>query len=236
MMATQADAARSAYDIAFQVSPIILTGGIASGMLGNAIPIIALVGQLAGFAQGALTSGFSFEDFYARFLPIHGSTVISNTVGTYPFANQSVAANALVQQPLTVSLQMIAPVKDAGGYLTKLPIFMNLQQSLQAHNIGGGTYTIATPSYIYTNCLMTNMSDITSGETNQQQIIWQLDFVQPLISLQDATNAVNGLMSKLQNAQATNGQWSGQSGVPSPGALNGLTQQSAGVINFTPTL
>jgi len=232
-MATQADAARSAYDLAFQVSPIILTGGIASSMLGNAIPIIALVGQLAGFAQGALASGFNFEDFYARFLPIPGATVISNTVGTYPFANQSVAANALIQQPLAISLQMIVPVKEAGGYLTKLPIFMNLQQTLQAHNIGGGTYTIATPSYIYTNCLMTNMSDITSGETKQQQIMWQLDFVQPLISLSAAANAVNGLMSKIANQQVTNGQWSGLSGVASPGALgNMLTGQPANIPNF----
>ena len=235
-MSTQADAARSAYDLAFQVSPIILTGGIASSMLGNAIPIVALVGQLAGFAQGALASGFNFEDFYARFLPIPGATVISNTVGTYPFANQSVAANAIIQQPLAISFQMIVPVKEAGGYLTKLPIFMNLQQTLQAHNIGGGTYTLATPSYIYPSCLMTNMSDITSGETKQQQIMWQLDFVQPLISLSAAANAVNGLMSKVANQQVTNGQWSGQSGVPLPGALNGLVQQPAGVVNFAPTL
>jgi hypothetical protein len=227
-----ANASRTAYDTAFQVSPIILTGGIVSGSPGGALPIIALVGQAAAFVQGVVSNGFSTSDFYARFVPIPGATVIANTIGTYPFANQSVAANAIIQQPLNVSLQMIAPVKDTGGYLTKLAVFTAMQRSFATHNAAGGTYSIATPSYIYTNCIMTGMTDITSGETKQQQILWQLDFVQPLISLQQAQNAQNGLMSKLTGGQQSGNAWSGLSGVPAQGGLQGASNQPANVPHF----
>lgn len=227
-----ANAARSAYDIAFQVSPIFLTGGMVSNAIGSTLPIVALLGQSAAFAQGVLTNGFTIEDFYARFVPMPGSTVISNTVGMYPFANQFVAANAIVRQPLTISLQMIAPVKDTGGYLTKTAIFTGLRQSLSAHNAAGGTYTIATPSYLYTGCILTSMMDITTGETKQQQIIWQLDFVQPLVSKESAIAAASSLMSKLSNGVQTNGLWSGQTSTPLPGALQSLSQQAGNVIDF----
>ena len=46
---------RTAYNLAFQVSPIILNGGIASSTLGGVLPIIALTGQLAALAQGIAT-------------------------------------------------------------------------------------------------------------------------------------------------------------------------------------
>lgn len=230
-MAILTNAARTAYDVAFQVSPIILTGGIVAGTQGSALPIIALVGQAAAFAAGALLDGFSMDDFYARFVPLPGSNVISNAIGTYPFANQQVAANAIINQPLNISLQMIAPVKQSGGYMAKLAVFTALQQSLAGHNAAGGTYSIATPSYVYTNCVMTAMTDITSGETRQQQILWQLDFVQPLISQQAATNAQNALLSKVTNGQATNGAWSGQPGASVQGGLSGVPQMIANVTN-----
>ena len=196
--------ARSAYDLAFQVSPIILVDGIAKNGVQNMLPIIALTGQLGALAQGVLTSGLSLDSFFARYIPIPGGTIISNTIGTYPFANQQVAANAVIQQPVNISLMMIAPVRDTGGYLSKLAIFTSLQQSLQQHNNAGGRYHIATPAYIYTDCLMTAMTDITSGETKQQQVGWQLDFVKPLVTQQQATAALNNQMSRLANGQQIN--------------------------------
>ena len=239
-MSGTANAFRSAYDLAFQVSPIILTGGIASGLLGSALPIIGLVGQLASFAQGALTNGLSSQDFFAKYVPIPGSNIISNAVATYPFANQQVAANAIIEQPLNVSLRMIAPVKDNGGYLTKLALFTALRTSLQQHNVSGGTYAIATPAYIYTNCLMTGMTDITGGDTEQQQIEWQLDFVKPLISKQSAAQAFSALMGKLAGGQQINNpsSWSGAgaaAGTQAPGALSlvaGAQNLAAGVNSF----
>ncbi len=217
---------RSAYDLAFQVSPIILTGGIASGLLGNAVPIIALVGQLAAFGQSVLSSGnLSLNNSFATFVVIPGGNIVSNSVATYPFANQRVAANAIIENPLNISLQMIAPVKADNGYLTKLAIYTALRTSLQQHNLAGGTYTIATPAFIYTNCLMTGVTDITGGETKQQQVMWQFDFVRPLITLQQATAAFNATAGKLAGGQSISGpvSWSGAAaatGTQAPGGLS----------------
>ncbi len=233
-MANVSTATRSAYDLAFQISPIILVNGIASNAVGKMLPIIALVGQVAGLAQGVLTSGITADAFFAKYLPVPGSTLISNTVGTYPFANQQVAANAIIQQPLNISLEMIAPVKDDAGYLTKLALFTSLQNSLNQHNQSGGLYNIATPAFIYTNCLMTAMTDITSGETNQKQVRFQLDFVQPLVSSAQATAVQNNLMSKVTGGgQITSPNWSGQ--IAAGGTAQGLAGSNGlagSVVNF----
>lgn len=183
---------RDAYNLAFQVSPIILTGGLV-----GELPIIALTGQLLALTQG----GSGLEDFYATFLPIPGSTVINNAIGTYPFANQQVAANAIIEQPKNISLLMFSPVRAVGGYLTKLAIFTALQTALQNHNRAGGTYTVLTPAFIYTNCILTNIADVTGGETKQRQVQWQLDFVKPLLSLNDAASAQNHLMAAITGGQ-----------------------------------
>lgn len=229
----------SAYDLAFQISPIILVDGIASSTLGGMLPIIALTGQAAGFVQGALSGGLSTNDFFARFVPIPGSTLVNQTVATYPFANQAIAANATIQQPLTISLRMIAPVKDDAGYLTKLAIWTALQNSLVAHNAAGGTYTIATPWYIYTNCLLTAVTDTTGGDTKQQQIFAQWDFVQPLVTQQQADAAYNSLMSKLNSGAQVSAPATGTSfwsstatavGSAAQNAVQGVTG-IAGVVN-----
>ncbi len=187
--------ARDGYELAFQISPIILTGGEFGPI---PMPIIALTSQLLAFAQGALTSGqIGLEDFYPTYLPIPGGTVINNTLGSYPFANQQVAANAIIEQPKNISLRMIAPVRDLGGYMSKLAIFTSLQQSLEAHNRAGGTYIVMTPSFIYTNCVFLTMTDITGGDTNQKQVEWQLDFIKPLISASDAQAAFSSQMGRI---------------------------------------
>ncbi|MBU9228205.1 hypothetical protein [Burkholderia multivorans] len=226
---------RSAYDLSFQVSPIILNGGIVANTLGGMMPIIGLVGQLGALAQSVLSSGsVGLDNFFARFVVLPGGTIINNAVGTYPFANQQVAGNAIVMQPKNVSLLMIAPVKDTGGYLTKLAIFTSLQSSLEAHCAAGGTFHVATPARIYTNCILTSMTDVTSGEGKQQQIQWQLDFVQPLLTQQAASSAYGALMSKLAGGQqVTSPAWSGAvaaAGSAVQGALEGIGNM-AGVVN-----
>jgi hypothetical protein len=228
----------TAYDLAFQVSPIILQNGIASGSLGGLLPIVALTGQLVSFVQGALTNGISANDFFCRFIPLPGGTLINNVFGEYPFANQQVAANALIQQPLTLSLLMIAPVNQVSGYITKLPIFTALQTSLQQHNLAGGWYNIATPAFVYTNMLMTGMTDVTPSDSKQQQIEWQLDFRQPLITKSQAQNAQNGLLSKLTSGAQIVGQplWSGataalNSAIPGAAQLVQNVQGLTGAVN-----
>lgn len=200
----------AAYDLAYQVSPIILQGGVFP--TGTQVPIIQLYGQqslLLSVVNGITSPGTGL-DFFATFLPLPGSTLISNQVGMYPFANRQVAANAVIQQPLTLSMLMIAPVNQPGGYLIKQATFTALQGTLAQHNAAGGTYTVNTPAFPYTNLLMTGMSDVTSGEGKQKQIEYQLDFIQPLITQAQAAQAQSSLMSALTaGTQVTLPNWSG---------------------------
>jgi hypothetical protein len=209
-MANSSDAARTKYDQAYQNSPIILSGGIVSGVSGGMMPITSLLNQ-----------PHSSPDDYIRFLPIPGGNLISNSVGMYPFANQQVAANAIIQQPLSISLLMIAPVRDSGGYSAKQALLTGLRTSLNNHNSAGGLYNIATPAYLYTYCVMTAMTDVTGGDTKQKQVTWQLDFIQPIVTVAGAKSAMSGLMQKLTNgSKVTTPNHSGANAVMnnSPGA------------------
>lgn len=233
--AAGAGAARSQYDLAFQISPIILVGGIAASASGGMLPIIALYGQTNLVTGGVDANGnpiqpaSSTDQFFAKFMPLPGTTLISQSIGSYPFANQQVAANATIQQPLTVSLLMIAPVNQPGGYLTKLSTFTALQGSLAAHNALDGTYSVATPAFIFTDLLMTSMTDITHGDQGQPQIEWQIDFVQPLISLAAASRAESNLMSIISGGgQISNPGWT-LPNAANPAALAGL---NAAVLQF----
>lgn len=200
-MSGLADAARDAYDLAFQVSPIFLTGGVASGVLGGTLPIIATLGDLAGSIQGLASGGANLQAFPIRFLPMPGTQAISQAIGQYPFATRYVAANATIELPRRIVYKMISPISMTGGYLTKLAIFSSLQSTLDNHNNSGGTYTIITPSLIFTDCVMLNMVDNAvshhRGEAKQQQIEWMLVFEQPLISEQDTSAALSSLMGKI---------------------------------------
>lgn len=217
-----------AYDLAFQVSPIILVGGAYANSLGGAMPILGLQGQLAALGQGILTNGTSTNDFFARYVVLPGGTLISFAVAKYPFANQQTAANAVIQQPTNVSLEMICPVKDVGGYLTKLPILTSMKTALEQHINAGGTFNVATPAYLYTAGLLTGMTDITpAGETLQKQIHWQLDFEFPLITQAQAATAFNTQISMISNGQLL--ATANTSGLPgSPGTLPGSSGLIAG--------
>jgi hypothetical protein len=204
-------ASSAAYDLAYQVSPIILQGGIFPA--GVQVPIVNLYGQqnLLLSVVNLATNSPTSNSFFATYLPLPGSTLIANQVGMYPFANRQVAANAIIQQPLTLSMLMIAPVNQPGGYLIKQATFTALQSTLAQHNAAGGTYTVNTPAFPYTNLLMTGMSDVTAGEGKQKQIEWQLDFIQPLITQAQAAQAQSSLMALLTSGgQILNPNWSGQ--------------------------
>lgn len=230
------------WDLAFQKSPIILTNGIASGINGPGIPIIALTESL-NLVTGLLTgeNGPTLDNFFATFIPVPGGTLIDQTIGEYPFANQAVAANAVIANPLTISLRMICPARQRFGYFTRLAIMTALQMTLAKHNAAGGTYTVATPTFFYTNCVMLRMSDITGGESAQPQTEWQLDFRKPLLTQNDAAGAQNSLMSKLTGGTQISGDsawWSaGQVGDASSlggvGTLASLNSAGAGISSPT---
>lgn len=203
----------AAYKLSFQLSPIILTGGIAGAIPGGMLPIIAIT-EAINFVDGLLSGGENMDDldqFFANFHPLPGATVLDQQIGEYPFANQAVAANAVIAQPLTISMRMICPATKEAGYALKLATMLALQATLKQHNATGGTYTIMTPSYFYTNCVMLRMTDTSSAESKQAQNTWQLDFKKPLLTLEDAQQAQNNLMSQISSGTAIDGApaWSG---------------------------
>jgi hypothetical protein len=206
--------------LSLQGSPIILTRGIASN-IGGALPIIALT-EGANFLATALSGGnpTDINNLFANYIVQPGSTLQANEVGMYPLANQAVAANAIIAQPLSVSVIMRVPAKGNWGFAVKLATMTALTKALQQHSLSGGTYSIITPAYVYTDCLLTVMQD-TGEDDTQQQHTYRLDFVQPLVSLAAAQQAQNNLMSQLTNGSQIAGQpsWSGGLPVGNPTAL-----------------
>jgi len=217
-----------AFRIAYEISPIYLTGNstIIGQKLGSVLPMVFLTEginlPLAFITERGLPD---LDDFFAHFVPMPGSTLVDNQVATYPFANQDVAANAIIRQPLTVSMRMICPVRNRLGYPAKIATMMLLKSTLDDHNAQGGLYSILTPSYFYTDCVMTRMTDISGGESVQSGHTWQLDFMQPLVDLSQAQEqAVNGKMGRLVNGgEVTDSNWSGPQAVlgqSTPGNIN----------------
>lgn len=209
---------RSRYQLAYTVSPIILTNGIATNIPGGMLPIISLTDAASfgnpvfgnnGLLENADTD-VDLDDFFAQYIPLSGAMLIDQDVGHYPFANQAVAANAVIQNPLKVSFRMVCPVRESGGYANKSAIITALKATLDQHNQNGGTYTLATPSFIYANGLMLSFRDVSGGESKQAQMAWQLDFEVPLLTEAQVEQALNNLMNKITNGTAFSGNpaWS----------------------------
>ena len=195
-------------DLAYRCSPILLTGGIATETLGGVMPILLLTESL-GFANSIITGDLttSTDDFFAHFFPLPGGSLIANSVGQYPFANQTVAANALINEPLNLSMQMICPPRGSGAYVTKMATISALQAALYKHNSMGGMYTILTPGYIYTSMIMTGFRDVTPNPDMLPQSSFQFDFVRPLTQLSEASQKQSTLMSKLTSGSQTGTSW-----------------------------
>lgn len=198
---TLGNVTRTAYELAFETSPIILNQGIVAKIPGGMMPlgILGVGATLLGALPGVSALSSYLPD--AKFMVLPGATAVSNDVATYPFANRYVAANAVIRKPKTVSLILHAPVNSTGGYLLKTGLFTAMQKTLESHIAAGGTFHILTPSMIYFDCLLTNVSDVTGAEGHQQQIQWQFDFVQPLITQYGATSAYNAMMGALDGGQ-----------------------------------
>jgi hypothetical protein len=203
----------SAFKLAFEISPIVLVGGIIPGGI---LPIVAIT-QSASFLQGILSgqNPLDLDDHFAHFQPVPGAELISNQIGTYPFANSAVAANAVIRQPINFSMLMIAPAKGAFGFATKLATMIAMKMVLNQHISSGGTFTVITPSFFQTNCLLTNVRDVSPGQTKQTQIEWQFDFTAPLLTINDAQSIMSSLMNKISGGSQIDGApaWSNASNV-----------------------
>lgn len=200
----------TAFKLSFELSPIILNNGIASSIPGGMLPIIAIT-EAINFVTGILDGGenISLDNFFANYQVIPGATIIEQQIGHYPFANQAIAANAVIAQPLKVSMMMYCPVRLTLGYATKLATMMALQSAIKQHNATGGTYTIITPSAFYADCVMTALTDVSSSESKQVQNAWRWDFEQPLLTLSQVQQAYNSAMGKIAFGTQTDGALSG---------------------------
>lgn len=188
-----------------EISPILLVGGIAAS-IGGVLPIVALT-EGANLVASLASTGFSptLDNFFAHYRVMPGGSLLRFRAATTSFANQAVAANAIISDANTVSLEMTCPAgANSGGYPLKLLTIMALQQSLKQHSLSGGTYTVITPSAIYANSLLLQMVDIDSQEGTQVQQRWQLDFYQPLVTIQQAVAAQNSAMQAITNGTPAN--------------------------------
>jgi hypothetical protein len=224
---------RSLFEVGFQLSPIILTNGIAANIPGGMLPIIAIT-QAANFTLGLLngTSPIDQNQFFANFRPLPGSTLINNEIGDYPFANQATAANAIITKPLSLSMIMDCPANQPGAYTAKLATFSALKAALDTHNNLGGTYTVATPAYIYTNMILLQLRDVSRTDTKQVQNAYQFDFIKPLLTEEQATTALGSLMQKISGGLPTSSTvWSSLEN-----ATGGLTSGIQSVIGSASNL
>jgi len=210
-----------------QISPIILTGGIALSQ-GGGIPIVNFTNPgttgLTSTVNGVTVSGqvsdenvdAQLDGFNANFYPAQGSTLLDFQAATYPFANQAVAANALIANPLNISMIMSFPATGDFPYSTRQNTLIALVNTLKQHAILGGLYSVVTPGYIYTNCILLRLTDI-SGDLRhpQEQLKW--DFFQPLVSQQAAQQAQNNLTQTITNGTQPSGSLSNfATGLPTP--------------------
>jgi len=197
------------FKLGFQISPIILTGGIAQYIAGGMLPIVALT-QGASFALSLLSGNagadLDLDSYFAHFEPVPGADLINTQLGQYPFANQTIAANSTIAQPLHVSMIMKIPGQNAGAYTQKFLIMGALQATLIKHQQLGGTYSVLTPSYLYTNCILLRLRDATGGSGKQPQNQWIFDFEQPLITQAAAQAAQNALTQQVTNQTPITGQ------------------------------
>jgi hypothetical protein len=205
----------TAVQLTYQVCPIILTGGIATQSPGGLIPMLSLL-LGAGFNSLGLPFDIGdLDDAFGAFNVLAGGTLISQTIAKYPFANQNVAANATIVEPLTLSLIMDAPMRTPQAFAYKQMMMTGLQQTLANHNNGGGTYTVMTPAFMYQNLILVSLTDNSRSNNSLPQNAWRFDFEKPLIALEDLQGAQNLLMSKASGGLVTDGNQSG----PQPGLM-----------------
>jgi hypothetical protein len=215
------------FTLSYQISPIVLCGGIAQNVQGGVLPIISIT-ESQSFNAGIPSAGgpINLDDYFANFAPLPGGTLGENQIGEYPFANQAVAGNAIIAQPLVISMLMTCPARQPVGYAQVLSTMTALVQALNQHDSLGGTYTVVTPKYYYTNLIRLRLVDISSSESRQAQNAYQWDFRRPLLTLEAAQAAQNTLMSKLSNGTQINGQPSYSGGATSVGQPSSLAGSS----------
>jgi hypothetical protein len=185
------------------------------------------VGILGNLQNNILTGGSNLtpqlDGYNANFKPLQGSTLFDLSLSTYPFANMAVAANAVIANPLHISMLMSFPATNDMPYKRRSSILTNLVTRLRTHALSGGTYTVITPGFIYVDTILTTITDV-SGDPNKPQESLKWDFVQPLVSQQAAAQAQNNLMQTLTNGTPVVDTPTWSSGLPVANPTATLTQ------------
>ncbi len=214
----------SDFQLSYEISPIILVGGIAgTGML----PLVSILSS-QNYEAGVTSSSSAQtnEDYFGHFRVLPGHTLMDNDVAMYPLANQSVAANAVITNPLRLAVEMLIPANDQVTLSQKLSIVTNLKSKLDDHTAQGGWYNVATPSYIYQGCLLTSLTEASDDEEGTQpQVRWVWNFLQPLITLAAAQAAQNQAMAKISNQTQNSGDPPGSATVST-----GISQPSSNIV------
>jgi hypothetical protein len=177
--------AASGFSQQYEQSPIILVNGIAAQMSGGVV---------------ALNSPALLPTGFASFRPVSGASLLKNDCSQYPMANQAVAGNAMIAQPIPVSIEMICPANPSTvSYSNKSAIIEALVATLKQHNATGGSYNVYTPAFPYTNGVMLDFRDVTPGDTKQKQEVFSLDFLFLLITVAQAQAAQSALLQSITN-------------------------------------
>jgi hypothetical protein len=235
----------SLYKLRYQVAPIILTGGIAQTVPGGMISMLAssnpqmilepLYSQgvqqdfLDAFSPsqssaagtvGTINSQGVLDDAFGAFNVLAGGTLCAQTVPKYPLADMTMAANAIVRDPLTLSLIWDAPMRgfqthpSISAWDIKLSTMLALKGMLDRHNNLGGLYSVMTPAFYYENLILVALTDNSRGGNPLPQNAWRFDFERPMVvNLTDLKSigygAPNMMMRKLIAGTPSTGQLSG---------------------------
>lgn len=220
----------SDYQNSFEINPIILVGGVTGAGM---VPLGTILNARM-YPTGLLSSSVAAPatDFFGSFKILPGHTLMDNQVATYPFANQTTAANAVITQPLKLSLEMVAPADSVMTTSIKRATFGALKTLLDNHTAQGGWYNVSTPTYVYQGCLLTSIIDSSAEmDGSQVQTRWIWNFMQPLLTAEAAQAAQNQSMSKLSNQTINPGDPPGANSIQTS-----YNQPSANTIqNFVPS-
>lgn len=203
---------RNVLKLGYEISPILLTGGVAEKLKGT-VPILLYtqaVATMNGLIAGGLHGHLNIPDLdnmWCTWNQLGNSTLVDNDVATYPFANQTLAANAVVTQPLTVSMQMRCPPRGPGAMVTKLATLQALSAVLNKHVTMGGTFVVITPGQIYTDMILKKMTDTSPQPDKQPSSQFRLDFVRPLTQIDATVQKSATLISKLSGGMPGIGGW-----------------------------
>lgn len=173
------------FQLTYQVNPIVLVAGAAG------TGVMSLTSILN---PGGIGGAFAFGSF--RVLP--GGTLIDNDNAKYPLATMAVAANAIITNPLRFAIEMATPASSSISLKQRLGAFKTLKSVLDNHISMGGYFNVATPAFLYTGCLLLNLSDASDvPDGAQTQTRWVWNFEQPLLTVTQADAVVSEGMAKI---------------------------------------